>query len=166
MGAYKVWNGPAPTAAAQQAVTSNPAIQTLLQLATPADMQIRIVSWGFSADDPANVDGVIELLETDVAATVTAHVASGLVKLDPNAPNSRLTLGTSATGYTATAEGTIAATRVFDAVSLSSTSGESPLVYVCQLMPVEMPIIAVSRFCRVRITTGLAIRTWITYEQL
>src|SRR6266498_3092533 len=129
MGAYKVWNGPAPTAAAQQAVTSNPAIQTLLQLATPADMQIRIVSWGFSADDPANVDGVIELLETDVAATVTAHVASGLVKLDPNAPNSRLTLGTSATGYTATAEGTIAATRGFDAVSLSSTSGESPLVY-------------------------------------
>lgn len=168
MHRYKTWNGPMPTTAAQAAVTTNTAVETLLQLATPATRQLQIISWGFSLDDPPGADSVVELLQTDVAATVTAHVAAGVQPLDPNAPASLLTLGTSATGYTATAEGTITATRVFDAVSLSSTSGESPLVYQYQFMPDERPIVAVSKFLRVRVTTpttGVGARCWIVWDE-
>jgi hypothetical protein len=120
-------------------------------------------------DDPPGADGVIELLQTDVAATVTAHVPSGVVPLDPNGTPSLLTLGTSATGYTATAEGTITATRPFDAVSLSSVSGESGLSYVRTFMPDDRPIVAVSRFLRIRATTPTTasdMRCFVTFQEV
>jgi hypothetical protein len=103
-----------------------------------------------------------------VAATVTAHVAAGVQPLDPNAPPSLMTLGASATGYTATAEGSITATRTFDAVSLSSVSGESPLTYSYQFMPDERYIVAVSKFLRVRATTpttAVDLRCKITWDE-
>jgi hypothetical protein len=140
----------------------------MLQLSTPSTRQLQIIAWGFSVDDPPGADAVVELLQTDVAATVTAHVASGVQPLDPNAPASLLTLGASNTGYTATAEGAITATRVFDAVSLSSTSGESLLSYAYQFMPDERPIVAVSKFLRVRATTpttAVDMRCWVVYDE-
>ena len=137
-----------PTTAAQAAVTTGTAIKTMLQIATPSTRQIQLISWGFTIDDTVGADGVVELIQTDVASTVTAHVASGVQPLDPNAPASLMTLGTSATGYTATAEGSTTASRVFDAVSLSATTSESPYTYVYQWMPDERPIVAVSRFLR------------------
>lgn len=166
---YKVWNGPMPTTAAQAAVTTGTAIKTMLQLATPSTRQIQLISWGFTADDAPGADGVIELLQTDVAATVTAHVAAGVQNLDPNGTASLLTLGTAATGYTATAEGTTTASRTFDAVALDSTAGSSALTYAWQWMPDERPIVAVSKFLRVRATTpttAVDLRTWIVYNEV
>jgi hypothetical protein len=157
-----------PTTAAQASVTTGTAIKTMLQLSTPSNRQLQVISWGFSCDDPPGADAVIELLQTDVAATVTAHVASGVQPLDPNAPASLLTLGASNTGYTATAEGTTTASRVFDAVSLSSVSGESPLTYTYQFMPDERPIVAVSKFLRIRATTpttAVDMRCWIAWDE-
>src|SRR5512144_1340748 len=92
---YKTWNGPMPTTAAQVKVTTGTAIKTMLQIATPATRQFQIISWGYSLDAaPATTGtGVVELLQTDVAATVTAHVASGVQPLDPNAPASLAALG-------------------------------------------------------------------------
>lgn len=168
MHRFKTWNGPMPTTAAQQQVTTGTTIKTMLQLATPSTRQIQLIAWGFSVDDPPGADAVVELLQTDVAATVTAHVAAGVQPLDPNAPASLLTLGTSATGYTSSAEGTTTAARVFDAVSLSSVSGESPLVYSYQFMPDERPIIAVSKFLRVRATTpttAVDMRCWVVWDE-
>ena len=168
MHRYKTWNGPMPTTAAQAAVSTGTAIKTMLQLATPATRQIQLISWGFTLDDPPGADAVIELLQTDVAATVTAHIAAGVQPLDPNAPASLLTLGTAATGYTASAEGSITATRVFDAVALSSVSGESPLTYGWQWMPDERPIVAISKFLRVRATTptsAVDMRCWVCWDE-
>lgn len=166
---YTTWNGPAPTTAAQASVTTGTAIKTMLQLATPTTRQIQILEWGFSLDDPPGADGVVELIDTNVAATVTAHVASGVINLDPNGAASLLTLGTSATGYTATAEGSITATRALDVVSLSSVSGESGLSYVRTFMPDDRPIVAVSRFLRVRATTPTTaadMRCWVTFQEV
>jgi len=157
-----------PTTAAQAAVSTTTAIRTMLQLATPATRQIQLISWGYTLDDPPGADAVIELLQTDVAAVVTAHIAAGVQPLDPNAPASLLTLGTSATGYTGTAEGSITATRVFDAVALSSVSGESPLTYGWQWMPDERPIVAISKFLRVRATTpttAVDMRCWVCWDE-
>jgi hypothetical protein len=140
----------------------------MLQIATPSTRQIQLISWGFSIDDPPGADAVIELLQTDVAATVTPHVASGIQPLDPNAPASLCVGGTALTGYTASAEGATAASRVFDAVSLSSTTSESPLTYVYQWMPDERPIVAVSRFLRVRATTpttAVDLRTFVCWDE-
>jgi hypothetical protein len=168
MHRYTTWNGPMPTTAAQQAVTTGTAIKTMLQVATPATRQIQLISWSFTLDDPPGADAVIELIQTDVAATVTAHVAAGIQPLDPNAPASLCIGGAALTGYTASAEGTTTASRVFDAVSLSSVSGESPLTYSYQFMPDERYIVAVSKFLRVRVTTpttAVDLRCKITWDE-
>lgn len=167
---YTTWNGPAPTTAALASVTTGTAIKTMLQLATPSTRMIQVLEWGFSLDDPPGADGVIELLQTDVAATVTAHVASGVVNLDPNGTTTLLTLGSSTgTGYTSTGEGSVTATRPFDAVSLSSVSGESGLSYVRTFMPDDRPIVAVSKFLRVRATTPTTasdMRCFVTFQEV
>ena len=166
---YTVWNGPAPTTAAQQSVSTGTAIKTMLQLATPSTRQVQILEWGFSLDDPPGADGVVELIDTNVAATVTAHSASGIINLDPNGTASLCVGGTALTGYTASAEGTITATRALDVVSLSSVSGESGLAYVRTFMPDDRPIVAVSRFLRVRATTPTTaadMRTFITFQEV
>jgi hypothetical protein len=152
---YQTWNGPMPTASAQQQVATGTSIKTMLQLATPSTREIQLISWGFSLSGVPN--GTVELLQTDVAATVTAHVASGVQPLDPNLPASMLTLGTSATGYTATAEGTPTATRVFDSQIMTGATGTNELNYSYQFMPDEQPTIAVSKFVRVRVTMGTGV---------
>ena len=168
---YRIWNGPAQTTAAQAAVTTGTAIKTMLQIATPATRQLVVVGWGFTCDDPPGADAVFELLEVDVAATVTAHVASGLVKLLSGIPDSLLTLGTSATGYTATAEGTPTASRVFDTVSMSSVSAEAaPFLTWARDFEKDgvPPLVAVSKFLRVRATTpttAVDMRCYVDVEE-
>lgn len=157
-----------PTTAAQAAVTTGTSIKTMLQMATPSTRQIQLISWGYSVDGAPST-GVVELIQTDVAATVTAHVAAGVQPLDPNAPASLLTLGTSATGYTSTAEGSTTASRVLGAVTIvssGSTAGRY-LTYEYQFMPDERPIVAISKFLRVRVTTGSAVnmRCWVVWDE-
>lgn len=159
-----------PTSAAQQQVTTGTVIKTMLQIATPSTRQVQLLSWGFSVDDPPGADAVFELLETDVAATVTAHAAAGVQPVWSGLPASLMTLGVSATGYTASAEGSIAATRVFDAVSMSSTSAEAAAVmmYEYQWMPDERPIVGASKFLRVRATTpttAVDMRCWVCWDE-
>lgn len=168
---YMIRNAAMPTTAAQASVTTGTAIKTMLQVATPATAMLRVISWGFSIDDPAGADGVVELLQTDVAATVTAHVASGVQPLDPGAPAALFTLSTTGTGYTATAEGTPTATRMFDVVSLSSVSAEAAATvhYSFQFMPEERPVVPISKFLRIRATTpttAVDMRCWALCEQV
>jgi hypothetical protein len=158
------------TTAATVKVTTGTAIKTMLQLSTPATRQLQVISWGFSLDAaPATTGvGVVELIQTDVAATVTAHVAAGVQPLDPNAPASLLTLGVANTGFTASAEGTTTASRLFDAQEVAGVSnGALPINYTYQFMPDERPIVAISKFLRVRVTFSAAVNmlTWITWDE-
>jgi len=116
---YVIFNGPAPTTASQVAVTTGTAIKTLLQAKLGISVGRGFVfEWGISFDGAASAAPIItELLTTGtVAATVTAHAASGIQNVDPKAdtPTSGnpFTLSTSTTGYTASAEGTITTTRM------------------------------------------------------
>jgi hypothetical protein len=168
MHRYKVWNFPMPTTAVTGDTITGTTIKTILQLATPSTRQIQLISWGMSLDDPPGADGVFELVDTDVAATVTAHVASGILKLDPNAPSSLMTLGTAATGYTASAEGSITNVRVIDAIASGFATAEAPYMYYCQPMPDERPIINSSRFLRWRCitpSTGVNVKSWICWDE-
>src|SRR4051812_13146028 len=122
MSLYLVFNGPMQTTAAATPVTTGTAIKTLLQV-KPFNL-CKIVEWGISFDGfSAAAPGKVELVETDVAATVTASADADITKLDrvadiAVASVAGLTLGTSETGYTASAEGTITATRNLDAPQL------------------------------------------------
>ena len=156
------------TTAAIAKVTTGTAIKTMLQVATPATRQCQLISWGYELDAvPGSTGGIIELIQTDVAATVTAHVASGVQPLDPNAPASLMTLGTSATGYTATVEGATTAVRTFDANFADPTAGAASLSYDYQWALDERPIIAISKFLRVRVTFAAAVNMlcWVCFDE-
>lgn len=171
MHRYSSWNAPMATTAATAKVTTGTAIKTMLQIATPAGRQLQLISWGFTLDAPpgSTSTGVVELLQADVAATVTAHAASGVQPLDPNAPASLVTLSTTGTGYTASSEGTPTGTRLFDAVEIPglSAGGGGIVPYSYQFMPDERPIVGVSKFLRVRATFGAAVNMlcWVTWDE-
>jgi hypothetical protein len=167
---FKCFNAAMATTAATVKVTTGTAIKTMLQISTPATRQLQVISWGFSIDQaPATTGvGVVELIQTDVAATVTAHVAAGVQPLDPNSPASLMTLGVANTGYTASAEGTPTATRLFDAQEIAGVSnGAAPINYSYQFMPDERPIVAISKFLRVRVTFSAAasMLCWVVWDE-
>ena len=129
MAQYKIFNGPAPTAASQVADTTHTVITTLLQVQVSATLPARIVEWGISFDGAAAAAGIVcELLECAGAATVTAHATAGIHRHDAAAmhggdPVTNLILvGTGATGFNATAEGTLTVVRMHDAQIIQPTS--------------------------------------------
>lgn len=162
MGQYLIPNGPSPTTAAQVAVTTGTAIKTMLQVKASATNILKIKEWGISFDGFAAALPIkCELLETDVAATVTASVAADINKLDSAALNggdpttNLIPVGTAATGYTSTVEGTITSVRMFDVQFVPPTQG-----YVKQWPLGSEPIIQVSKFGRIRVTAGTAVNCY------
>lgn len=102
----------APLAAiASSAVANTP--KTLLQI-KPATPKIRILEWGYHFTTAPAAPVSMELIET---GTVFATVTQGNVANynDVTGPASQVALGTAATGYNATAEGTITASRLLAA---------------------------------------------------
>jgi hypothetical protein len=152
---YVAWNTAMPTTAARTPVTTGTAVKTMLQILTPATQKIRVVRWGVRFDSVPTAVVRCELLTTAaVAATVTAHVAAGVQPYgDSSAPASAMTLSTSGTGYTATAEGTVAATRTAD--EWTAPIGVSYYDYEWSLgREFEVPV---STVLRVRMTTSAAV---------
>lgn len=172
MHRYQAINAAMATTAATAKVTTGTAIKTMLQIATPATRQLQVISWGFSIDAaPATTStGTVELIQTDVGATITQHLASGIQPLDPNAPASLVDISTNTkTGYSASAEGTITGTRAFDVQLVPGlTAGGSGIEpYSYQFMPDERPIIGTSKFLRVRATFGAAVNLlcWVVWDE-
>lgn len=166
MGLYFIANGPMPTTAAQAAVTTGTAIKTLLQakLGGSTNMVGRVVEWGISFDGSAAATPIkCELLTTGtVAATVTEFVAADIINLtDPNAGAVTddfplaFTAAGDESGYTATAEGTITATRMFDVQLVAPTNQ-----YVKQFPLGREPTFKASEFLRIRVTAGAAVNAY------
>lgn len=157
---YKVFNSAQVTTAAPVKITTGTSIKTLLQLATPSTTELRIVEWGIDFDG-SPVAGQVSLIQTDVAATVTAYGASDIIQTnDPATPAaSKVTLGTSASGFTASAEGTVAATRLIDSRILTTNSYSRPWALGTE------PRIAVSKFLRIRVTFAAAVNAtcWVEW---
>jgi hypothetical protein len=111
---FFIANGAMPTTAAIVKVTTGTAIKTMLQVQAASTVPFIVTGWGVSFDGaPSAIQ--CELIDTfAIAATVTAHVAAGVMPFGPDQTASSVVLGTSATGYTATAEGTITQTRYGD----------------------------------------------------
>ncbi len=148
---YGVVNGPAPGAAATPKVTTGTAVKTLIQLATSAVREFRIVQHWIEFDGSAAATPFqYEVLGLDVTtpATVTAYAAADIRKVnDPNSVASDIQLGTALSGYTASAEGTLVNPFTIEQHLVPPTSG----IYI-QFPLGREPEIAVSKFMRQRVT--------------
>jgi len=164
MPAYLIANGPMPTTAAFAMVTTGTAIKTMLQVVPSATAAAKIMEWGISFDgSAAATPGKIELIETDVAATVTASVANDITKWDAmaiaggNPTTNLIQVGTTATGYTATAEGTITSVRNLSApLFLAPTT--QPYQYQYPLG--REPVVQAGKFARIRVTFAAAVNCY------
>lgn len=162
---YQTFNGAAPTTTAFVKVSTGTTLKTMLQLAASASRPLKIVEWGISFDGSSAATPIqCELIDTgSVGATVTAHVAAGVAPFDdPNAVASTVTLGTTATGYTATAEGAITFGRLLDEQQVPPTG-----LYVKQFPLGREPQLAASKILRVRVLAAAAVNcvTYVTYEE-
>jgi len=162
MALYLLQNGAAGTTAAPVAVTTGTAIKTLIQFKPSATIAAKIVEWGISFDgSAAATPGKVELMESDVAATVTALAAADITKYDGDAlaggdPTTNLIqVGTTSTGFTASSEGTTTVSRMFDLQLLPPTGP-----YVKQFPLGREPILQVGKFARIRVTFGTAINAY------
>jgi hypothetical protein len=155
MALYLIANGITPTSsAAVIAVTTGTALKTMLQVKASATKPLQIVEWGISLNgSAAAAPGIVELIEVNSAATVTASVAGDITKLDAEAlaggdPTTNLIpVGTTSTGFTASSEGSPTATRIFDVQYVAPTNQ-----YVKQFPLGLEPVVQVSQFARIRVT--------------
>jgi hypothetical protein len=140
---YVVQNASAGAATAPNpGVTTSATLFTLLQLLPDTQFPLKVVEWGVSFNGAALAAAFpIDLVETGtVVATVTTFVAGDVMPYDdPNAPVNtaggaagasgqplRLsTSSTSSSGFTSSAEGSITASRVFDAQLVDPVAGYS-----------------------------------------
>lgn len=159
---YAVYNGPSPSTAAQAVVTTGTSIKTLLQIKPGATQYMKVVEWGISFDGSAAATPIkVELLEQDAGATVTAHVAAGLVKLDALAigagdPTTDIfEVGTTATGYTSSNEQSPTTSRMFDAQLIAPTNQ-----YIKQFPLGREPILKAGQFGKIRVTAAAAVNAY------
>lgn len=167
MALYKIYNGPFPTTAAQLAVTTGTSIKTMLQVKGVTALTMKVKAWGVSMDGAAAAAGVQwSLLETGtVFATVTASVAADILGWDSagiaTTSTTYLSVGTAATGYTATAEGTITATRVFDSQFVQPTGQ-----YAWEFSLGNEPVVSAVSALRIRVKAAAAVNAvcWALIE--
>ncbi|MFE7797069.1 hypothetical protein [Nocardia sp. NPDC057440] len=159
---YKVYNAAtAALTAAPAAVTTGTSLKTMLQIKPTTN--IAVIAWGYSFDVVPTALVKVELITTGtVAATVTAFAAGDVVKYDDaGTAASAISLGTSASGFTSTAEGTITATREIFFRNEFGQSYESQ-----EPLDREGGVIA-NDILRIRATTAVAIgmTCWVLYEE-
>lgn len=163
MALYLIGNGPMQTTAAFAAVTTGTAIKTMLQVKPGPTVIARVKEWGFSFDgSAAATPGKVELIETDVAATVTASAAADITKYDEAAlmggdPTTDLIIvGTTSTGYTSSGEGSITTVRNLDGPIFAP-----PTQPFFKQFPLGAgPTIQLSKFARIRVTFGTAVNMY------
>ena len=156
---YLIPNGVMSAATQQVPVATGVDIKTMLQVKLGATITgtAKIVEWGISfAGFAAALPVTVELLSTmAVKATITEHLATGIINLDPKAeaPVDDLPFAFGAagdeTGFTASAEGTVTATRMFDPQLIAPTNQ-----YVKQFPLGREPEFDADEFIRIRVEAG------------
>lgn len=110
---YIAWNADtsALTAAPTATATVN-GLKTILQI-KPGTPKIRIVEWGYSFDALPAAKVQMELITTGTVFATVTTIGSGILKYnDSTGGASQAVAGTAATGFNASAEGTVTASRL------------------------------------------------------
>jgi hypothetical protein len=156
---YSIFNGAMPTTAAGVKVATGTAIKTMLQV--KGVIPFRVMEWGASYDgSAAATPGQVELTETGtIFGTVTAFVAADITKYDGEAllfgdPTTALiTVGTSASGYTCTSEGSIVASRYLAGPQLIAPTNQ----FIQQFPLGARPLVQSVNSMRIRNTFGTTV---------
>lgn len=145
----------APLASVATSATAN-TVKTMLQV-KPGGSKIRIVEWGYVFTSTPAAPVIMELIETGtVFATVTTIGTGILAYNDVTGPASLAVAGTTATGFTASAEGTITASRLLGLTYDTAT-------YFKQQFPLgREPEVAAGASLRIRATPTTAAATNLT----
>jgi hypothetical protein len=167
MALYKIYNGPFPTTAAQLAVTTGTSIKTMLQVKGVTALTMKVKAWGVSMDGSAAAAGVQwELLETGtIFGTVTASVAADILGWDAQGiattSTTYFSVGTTATGYTCTSEGSITAVRMFDSQFVQPTGQ-----YAWEFSLGNEPVVSAVSALRIRVKAAAAVNAicWALLE--
>lgn len=150
---YLIPNHAKNTTAAPAGVTTGTSIKTMLQV-KPL-VPLFITEWGYFFDGTPT-DIKVELVEVDVAATVTALVDADITRigrvLDGVASSTLMTLSTTGTGFTSTGEGTVTVVRNLDAPQITSLKA-----FVKPFALGEEPMIQTANFARIRVTAASAV---------
>jgi hypothetical protein len=100
-----------------------------LQLGIPSGGYIQLVEWGISLDVAQSTSALVEVAYTATASTMTtAHSTTTVQPDDVNAPASRLTMSTTATGYGS------------GAITSNTTLSMAAREYVSQGLKVTFPL--------------------------
>lgn len=110
---YIMWNADTSAlTAAPTAVSTGTALKTMLQLKTGAS-KARLIEWGYSFDTVPTAVVKVELIETGTVFATVTTIGSGIrLYNDTTGASSLAVAGTSASGFTASAEGTVTSTRL------------------------------------------------------
>ena len=159
MAIYQMWNAAEPTTVVLPELAVTTSLKTLLQVKLGrAGVFGKIVEWGISFSGSAAAEPInCELLTTGtVEATVTAYGTLDIVPLNPGTtvPTDLdpFDWGTAASGFDGSAEGTITATRLFDAQLVAPTNQ-----YIKQWPLGREPQIDHTDFLRVRVHAPAAV---------
>lgn len=159
---YTVFNAAtAALTAAPSFVATGTSLKTMLQLKPTTN--IAIIGWGFAFEAAPTAIIKTELITTGtVNATVTAFNSGDVVKWDDaGGIASALSLGTAASGFTSSAEGTVTASRLLDMCTGLEQS------YRTQYPLDREPGVAANDILRIRMTTATTINAlcWVTFEE-
>lgn len=156
---YLITNGAVSGAAQQVTVATGTSIITLLQVKLGlAANRGKVVEWGISFNGSAAAVPInCELVETSLAATVTAHVAAGIANLDPLATTpttgNPFTFTTITTGYTSTSENAASGTfRPMDIQLVAPTNQ-----YLKQWPLGREPMMDQTKYLRIRVTAPVTV---------
>jgi hypothetical protein len=159
MSLFLLSNSAMQTTTVATTVTTGTAIKTMLQVRPLAPL--RIVEWGISFNASVLATPiVVELVETGtIFATVTASAEVDIAKLNDTTALAALlmTLSTTGTGYTASAEGTIVATRNLDSTMFISGLSQ-PFI---KQFPLGMePLCQIGNSTRIRVLAPAALNCY------
>jgi hypothetical protein len=122
---YIAYNGPMVTTGSYAPVATATGVKTILQIKAPSAASMLVWKWGLDFDGTGTTPIKCELIETGtVAATVTAHTSTGIQQYGQAQLASQVQLGTTASGYSASGEGTVTATRYASLNSVLPGNGD------------------------------------------
>lgn len=155
---FIAWNASTTALSSPMSGTASSAtsgtVKTILQVKSPAASKIRVVEWGYLFLAPPTAPVQMELIET---GTVFATVSTGSIANfnDVTGYSSLCTTGTTATGFNASGEGTVTATRLLAQTFDLST-------YFKQQFPLgREPEINEASSLRIRATPSVSVATTI-----
>lgn len=164
MALYLIASGHMQTTSPFAKLATGTTTKTLLQVKPGATITMNIVEWGVSFDGSvAAQPGQIELIETDVGATITQSVSADITKFGTDSvgqgdPTTAIfdCSTTTATGFNASAEGTITTVR-----NLAGPQLIAPTNQFIQQFPLgREPVITIAHFARIRVTFPVSVNAY------